>query len=55
MDYELAEAARELADAWSFAMDARDDVKHDRRMSAAVRAVRAALEKYPPDGPGIPV
>jgi hypothetical protein len=32
-----------------FALAARDDLVHDRRMPAAVRAVRAVLEKYPAD------
>jgi hypothetical protein len=47
MDHELAKAARELADAWSLAMDARNVVEHQRRMDAATQAVYAALKKYP--------
>ena len=51
MDYELAKAARELADAWQDPDTVRDSVKFDARMSIAVQAVRAALEKYQPAGP----
>jgi hypothetical protein len=53
MDFDLAKAARELADAWADPDTAQNPVIFDARMSAAVQAVRAALEKYPPDGPGI--
>jgi hypothetical protein len=54
-DFQLEKAARELADAWSQAMYARNEVEHRKRMDAAAVAVYAALEKYPPDGPAIPV
>jgi hypothetical protein len=55
MEYELVKAARELADAWQDSDTAQDPVKFEARMSAAVRAVRAALEKYPPKGPVLPL
>jgi hypothetical protein len=54
-DFQLEKAARELADAWSQAMYARNEAEHHQRMNAATEAVYAALERYPPDGPGIPV
>jgi len=53
MDFDLANAARELADAWSQAVYARTEAEHRKRVDAALTAVYAALEKYPPGGPAI--